>query len=72
MEYTVELAYHCFDYHHHRFCDGGLSEQEAGVLYQQAEGITIVTMRGRSKERLANQLSPLILIMSTIILTIMV
>ena len=31
MEYTNVLIWIVFDYHHHRFCDGGLSEQE-GLL----------------------------------------
>jgi len=51
-----------FDYHHHRFCDGGLSEQEALELAISTwpTGITPVVhySESRSKERLDESIRP--------------
>ena len=51
-----------FDYHHHRFCDGGLSEQEAleMAISTWPEGITPVVhySESRSKERLDESIRP--------------
>ena len=70
--YSVEDLYHgiysnigvpiVFDYHHHRFCDGGLSEQEALELAMSTwpEGIVPVVhySESRSKERLDESIRP--------------
>ena len=51
-----------FDYHHHRFCDGGLGEQEALELAISTwpEGIKPVVhySESRSKERLDEKIKP--------------
>ena len=50
-----------FDYHHHRFCDGGLSEQEALELAMSTWGdITPVVhySESRSKEQLDESIRP--------------
>ena len=51
-----------FDYHHHRFCDGGLSEQEAleMAISTWPKGITPVVhySESRSKERLDESIRP--------------
>ena len=51
-----------FDYHHHRFCDGGLSEKEALELAMSTwpEGIIPVVhySESRSKERLDESIRP--------------
>ncbi len=51
-----------FDYHHHRFCDGGLSEKEALELAMSTwpEGIVPVVhySESRSKERLDESIRP--------------
>ena len=51
-----------FDYHHHRFCDGGLSEQDALELAISTwpEGITPVThySESRSTEQLDESIRP--------------
>ena len=51
-----------FDYHHHRFCDGGLSEQEALELAISTwpKGIKPVVhySESRSKERLDEKIKP--------------
>ena len=51
-----------FDYHHHRFCDGGLSEQEALELAISTwpKGITpaVHYSESRSKERLDESIRP--------------
>ena len=85
--YSVKDLYHgvyerigipiVFDYHHHRFCDGGLSEREAleMAISTWPKDITPVVhySESRSRNDLTNQLDlKPILIMSTIILTIMV
>jgi len=70
--YSVKELYHgiynnigvpiVFDFHHHRFCDGGLSEQEALELAISTwpEGITPVVhySESRSKERLDESIRP--------------
>ena len=70
--YSVKELYHgvysnigvpiVFDYHHHRFCDGGLSEQEALELAISTwpTGITPVVhySESRSKERLDESIRP--------------
>ena len=51
-----------FDYHHHRFCDGGLSEKEAleMAISTWPKGITPVVhySESRSKERLDESIRP--------------
>ena len=51
-----------FDYHHHRFCDGGLGEQEAleFAISTWPEGIKPVVhySESRSKERLDEKIKP--------------
>ena len=51
-----------FDYHHHRFCDGGLSEREAleMAISTWPKGITPVVhySESRSKERLDESIRP--------------
>ncbi len=70
--YSVKELYHgiysnigvpiVFDFHHHRFCDGGFSEQEALELAISTwpEGITPVVhySESRSKERLDESIRP--------------
>ena len=70
--YSVKELYHgvysnigvpiVFDFHHHRFCDGGLSEQEALELAISTwpKGITPVVhySESRSKERLDESIRP--------------
>ena len=70
--YSVKELYHgvysnigvpiVFDFHHHRFCDGGLSEQEALELAISTwpKGITPVVhySESRSKERLDESIKP--------------
>ena len=70
--YSVKELYHgvysrigvpiVFDYHHHRFCDGGLSEQEALELAISTwpKDITPVVhySESRSKERLDESIRP--------------
>tara|TARA_X000001382_G_C3053574_1_gene141900 strand:- start:260 stop:583 length:324 start_codon:yes stop_codon:yes gene_type:complete len=51
-----------FDYHHHRFCDGGLSEQEALELAMSTWPKDIVPVvhysESRSKEQLDESIRP--------------
>ena len=51
-----------FDYHHHRFCDGGLSEQEALEMAISTWPKDIVPVvhysESRSKERLDESIRP--------------
>jgi len=66
-----------FDYHHHRFCDGGMSEREAleMAISTWPKDITLLytTARVAVPNNLTNQLDPKpILIMCTITLIIMV
>ena len=70
--YSVKELYHgvysnigvpiVFDYHHHRFCDGGLSEQEALELAISTwpKGVKPVVhySESRSKERLDEKIKP--------------
>ena len=70
--YSVKELYHgvysnigvpiVFDFHHHRFCDGGLSEQEALELAMSTwpEGIKPCThvSESRSKEQLDESIRP--------------